>query len=71
MIRAIDDFAVKSVFVRLEKPDGTLVEEGSATDNVSQWEYIAAVINPDIVGCKLIITATDLPENETIKEVLL
>lgn len=71
LIRAIDDFQVKSVFVRIEEADGTLVEEGPAAETLSRWEYVATVLNTAMSGGKIIVKATDLPGNETVKEVLL
>src|SRR5690606_23999819 len=44
LIRAIDDFMVKSVHVRIEEADGTLIEEGAATENLAHWEYVATVV---------------------------
>ena len=66
-IRVTDDFAVKSVTVRITNSDGTLVEEGNATpDAVGYlWTYIATSTNDNLEGDKIEITVSDLPGNVT------
>ena len=71
LIRATDDFEVESVIVRIEKADGTIIEEGNAVIKPFHWEYSATVANPSIAGCKIIITAFDIPQNETTKTIAL
>jgi hypothetical protein len=64
-----DDFAVKSVHVRIINADGSLVEEGPAVNSAgSAWIYTAAQNNESLDGDKIIITASDLPGNITTEE---
>jgi hypothetical protein len=68
-IIASDDFAVKSVHVQIDTADGTSIEKGEAvniTKNI--WKYIASTNNESLNGCKIIVTAYDIPGNATIKE---
>jgi hypothetical protein len=68
-IIARDDFAVKSVKVRIINPDGSIVEEGEAKQKVSAlWVYTATQDNEDLNGDKIIVTASDLPGNVTEEE---
>lgn len=71
LIRATDDFSVESVEVRIEKADGSLIEEGNATQHPFHWEYTTTANNGNLVGSKIMITAKDLPQNETHKEITL
>jgi len=64
-IIVLDDFAVKSVTVKIENEDGTLLEEGSAVDSGFEWLYTATQDNKDLAGDKITITATDNPDNMT------
>jgi hypothetical protein len=64
-----DDFAVKSVHVRIINADGSLVEEGLAVNSAGNaWIYTATQNNESLVGDKIIITASDLPGNITNEE---
>ena len=72
VIRAIDDFKVVSVAVAIYNSDGTLVEQGNALNNNGPlWVYTATVNNPNLSGDKIVVRATDLPDNLAEKEVLL
>ncbi len=68
-IVAKDDFKVASVLVRIEKADGTLVEDGPATDSGDgiHWTYGSAIAAGNINGNKVIVTATDMPGNSIVK----
>lgn len=58
-----DNFRVETVKVRIEKSDGTLIEEGNAAiqpDGLN-WQYTTTTANGNNAGNKLLITATDLP----------
>lgn len=66
-IIATDDFEVVSVTVTIENADGSLVEEGSAVNNGAEWVYTATVLNSDLSGDKITITASDHPVNVTEK----
>jgi hypothetical protein len=68
-IIARDNFAVKSVKVRIINSDGSTVEEGEAVQNVSAlWIYTAMQNNESLDGDKIIVTASDLPGNVTEEE---
>ena len=64
-IIAIDDFAVKAVSVKIESANGSLIEEGTATDSAYEWIYTATANNADLTGAKITISATDHPANLT------
>jgi hypothetical protein len=64
-----DDFAVKSVHVRIVNADGSLVEEGTAVNTAgSIWIYTATQNNESLDGDKIVITASDQPGNTTSEE---
>lgn len=67
-IQVTDDFKVMQVSVRIENPDGTLVETGNAVQqsNAIDWLYIATAKNTTVAGDKIMIRASDKPGN--IKE---
>jgi hypothetical protein len=68
-IVASDDFAVKSVHVRIVNADGSPVEEGDATHGTGDlWIYTAVQNNENPVGDKIVITASDLPGNVAVEE---
>lgn len=60
-----DDFAVERVVVTIENSDGSLVEEGEAVQqpNPAEWVYVATVVNVNLIGDKLTVTANDRPGN--------
>lgn len=66
-IIATDDFEVLLVTVKIENADGSLVEEGNAVSNGAEWIYTATVLNSDLSGDKITITASDRPVNMTEK----
>ncbi|MCI1189201.1 hypothetical protein MON38_17390 [Hymenobacter sp. DH14] len=68
-ITATDDHAVKSVHVKIENSDGSLVEEGDATQQAdpNQWLYTATARNATLAGDKLTVTATDNPGHSVSK----
>ena len=64
-----DDFRVKSVLVRIEKTNGSLMEEGAASllpDGLN-WMYVSTVANGTVTGTKVSFIATDLPGNSITK----
>jgi hypothetical protein len=68
-VTASDDFAVKSVHVRISNIDGTIVEEGYATQGVGNlWTYVASQNNDSLEGDKIEVSASDLPGNITVEE---
>ena len=67
-VQATDDFEVTRVWVRLEAPDGTLLEEGEAEaaaipNPAGWWHY--AVQGTVGAGSALVATAFDRPGNAT------
>jgi hypothetical protein len=59
-----DDFAVKSVHVKISNADGSPVEEGEAVQNAgNMWIYTATKDNESLEGDKIVIAASDLPGN--------
>lgn len=66
-IQATDDFAVTAVRVRIENPDGSLVEEGAAVAQPDGFTflYTATVANASLAGDKITVTAEDRAGNET------
>lgn len=70
-IKAFDDFKVKEVTVKIQNADGSLVEEGNATEEGLYWVYTAKENNTDLSGDKITIRATDMPDNLSEKEEVL
>jgi len=68
-IRAVDDFKVASVRVRILKANDILIEKGFATlnDNGLDWTYVATVANTPPAGTKVEVTVSDVPGNETVE----
>jgi len=65
----VDDFKVVSVKVRIEKADGSLIEEGVANilpDGLN-WMYVSTIANTATTGTKVSFTATDLPGHSISK----
>jgi hypothetical protein len=64
-----DDFAVKSVHVKINNADGFLVEEGYASRSAGNlWIYTATQNNESLDGDRILITASDLPGNIVAEE---
>ncbi len=67
-VQATDDFEVTRVWVQLEAPNGTLLEEGEAippsTANPADWWHYA-VQGMVEAGSRLVATAYDRPRNAT------
>ncbi|MDO4703778.1 hypothetical protein [Tannerella sp.] len=64
-IRVYDDFKVKHVSVQIYNSDGTLLEEGEAIPQGIDWVYTATTTNTELAGDKIVVRATDLPDNLT------
>lgn len=64
-IKAVDDFKVTKVLVRIAVADGTLVEEGEAVFQPEGvcWMYTATKPNESPAGDKITVTAWDIPQN--------
>lgn len=70
-IKATDDFKVEAVSVAIYNGDGSLVEEGNAVEEGLYWVYTAKENNTELAGDKIVVRATDIPDNLTEKEQLL
>lgn len=70
VVTAKDEFRVAEVVVRVINAAGTLLEKGKAFlgRNGVDWYYNAAALP---AGGRIQVIATDLPGNETVKEVQL
>lgn len=66
-VQATDDFAVAAVHVRIQHPDGTVVEEGPAAVQADQFtfRYVATAANPGLAGDTVVVEVTDRPGNLT------
>ena len=63
-IQVTDDFAVKAVQVRIMNAAGAEIEKGAARQTLgSLWSYTAAQNAVATEGCKIVISASDLPGN--------
>jgi hypothetical protein len=68
-----DLLEAKSVQVRIEKADGTLIEQGAAVvrEDKLHWDYTVTQANAPVTGSKITVTATDIPGNIAVKQVVL
>ena len=66
-MRVTDDVIVVEVQVKIQNSDGSLLEEGAAVvgDNGLDYLYTATQNNKQVQGSKVIITASNLPDNKT------
>ena len=73
LIKASDDFKVDSVKVTILDSAGGVIEDGDAMQqgDSDDWTYQASVANPTLAGSKINVKATDLPGNETTREITL
>jgi hypothetical protein len=71
-VRAIDDFKVASVRVKVTSAAGVVIEQGDAVlqNNGLDWLYTATVLNDVVQGGTIVASALDLPANETVLEVV-
>lgn len=69
-VSVMDDFRVESVSVQIRTAGDTLIEEGAAVQSVNglDWVYTTTAENAELLGTRIIITAKDLPGNETVLE---
>ena len=72
-IRAVDYFKVVSVRVRIHDSAGVLAEDSNAVlqSNGLDWVYRTTSVIGNPIGTKITVTATDLPANETVKELVI
>ncbi len=66
-----DGGKVVSVKVTIHKGDGTLVEEGDALlqSNGLYWMFIARALNNSLSGSIISVSATDLPNHSSLKQI--
>lgn len=70
-IEATDDFQVKTLSIAITSASSSPIESGNATLEGGKWLYTTTVANTTLSGTKIKITATDVPGNQTSKEVIL
>lgn len=65
LFRIVDNFKLQSVNIRILDSANNVIEQGAATplDNGLDWQYIATVANPTVIGTNLEVTAKDTPGN--------
>jgi hypothetical protein len=67
VIKATDNFNVAGVTVRLYKRNGELIESGNAMQqDADTWLYAPG--KKDLDGCRIVVSAKDLPGNEAVRE---
>lgn len=67
-VKATDNFRVTQLVIVITNAKGHIVEEGFATQyprKPSMWLYRLTLEHPDIVTCKILAMAWDLPNNKT------
>lgn len=71
--RAIDDFKVIGVTVKITSAAGILLESGDAVaqTNGLDWLYTTTVANDAVQGSTITVSAKDLPANEAVKVIAL
>ena len=67
-VKAIDDFRVDRVHVKIQAVDQSVIEEGDAVMDINgiDWKYTATQANATLAGTQLTFKAYDLPGNETV-----
>lgn len=72
-IPVTDEGKVVSVEVKIQKSDGTVVEEGKAFlhANGLHWVFTATAQNDSLSGSLITITASDLPGHSSFKQIIL
>ena len=70
LIRAIDDFMVKTVRVEILDSNLEPIEEGEAvlSENNLDWIYTSQTLNPNPESSTIRVSASDLPGNVTSKD---
>jgi hypothetical protein len=68
IVQAMDDFKVASVKVSIRNAENKIIEEGKAIADGINWIY---EVTKNILGTKIIATASDLPGNTGSLEVML
>lgn len=65
-----DNFRVETVKVKIEKANGTLLEEGDAVlqPDGLHWQYTTSTANSNNTGNTVSIIATDLPGHSIVEQ---
>jgi hypothetical protein len=73
MVPVTDGGKVVSVKVKIQKGDGTLIEEGAALQqsNGLDWMFIARAVNDSLSGSIITVSATDLPNHSSLKQTII
>jgi hypothetical protein len=73
MVPVTDDCKVVSVRLRIQAADGRVVEEGEAVLQADglHWVYTAVMQNDVFPGSIVSVSASDLPGNSSVKQVVL
>jgi hypothetical protein len=73
LVQATDNVKVKRVHVSIFDAAMTVIEQGEATDNGDNfnWIYAATVLVQSVAGCTVEVRVYDIPANETVKSVVL
>jgi hypothetical protein len=73
-VRALDDFKITSVQVRITSATGVLIEQGTAVSQALTphiYRYAATAANATLHGTKVVVTLRDKPGNATVTEKVL
>ena len=70
IIEVEDNLKVVKVSVKIISKDKNNLEEGEATLSKGKWLYATTSLNTTLQGTKIIISATDRPNNTTKKEIV-
>jgi hypothetical protein len=70
-IMVADDFKIQQLTVALQRPDGTVIESGTAARLETGWIYQATRANTIRAGMKVIIRAKDRPGKQITEERIL
>ena len=70
-IQARDVVRLDSVEVSIIAADGLLLETGTAIPDTCEWQYTCKAANPQLPGTRIVISANDIPGNQTTQDFLL
>ena len=70
-IEVADASKVMTVKVKIVAANNSAIEEGAAALSEGKWVYTTTAINATLSGSKVLVTATDRPNNVVTKEITL
>lgn len=70
-IEVADASKVMTVKVKIVAANNSAIEEGAAALSEGKWVYTTTAINATLSGSKILVTATDRPNNVVTKEITL